>query len=445
MKIQFDTNWNEKQKKALWILLNQNNWVKSLWYWWGAWWWKSYLWVFWVWLMCFQYPWISTFFWRKELKNLKRTTLASYFKMLADYEIPEQYHWNFNSQDWVINFSNWSKIYLLDLSHQPSDPLYLRFGSLELTLWFIDESNEVNYSWIDILKTRVWRQRNKEYWIIPRILETFNPDKWHVYRRYYKPFKNNEEKDDTKFITSLATDNKYLDESYIESLRNAEPVTRERLLYWNFEYDDSPWRIFDFEAIQDMFTNNIDWWTKYITADIARKGKDLAVIYVWDWLKIVDKVVYKTCTLTELQDKIKQLCRIHAIWMRNVIVDEDWVWGWVVDSLKCKGFINNSKQIEFRWNKLNYQNLKTQCYFKLSEYVNLNKIAINDSIFNWDEKEKLIEELDIVVEIDLDKDWKKRIIQKDLIKEKLWRSPDYADALMFRMFFEIKPKAIIFG
>lgn len=445
MELSFNTNWNEKQKKALWVLLNQDNWIKSLWYWWGAWWGKSYIGVFWIWLMCFQYPGITGFFWRKELKNLKRTTLATYFKMLWDYEIPECYHWSLNTQDGVINFPNWSKIYLLDLSHQPSDPLYLRFGSLELTIWFIDESNEISYNCIDILKTRVWRQKNKEYGIIPRLLETFNPDKWHVYRRFYKPYKNDTQKEDTQFITALATDNKYLDESYIENLKNSEPVTRERLLYWNFDYDDTPWRLFDYEAIQDIFTNQVQNWIKYITWDIARRGKDLAVLYVWDWLKIIEKVVFETCSTVDIQNKIKELCMKYQIWMRNVIVDEDWVWWGVVDNLRCKGFVNNSKQIEFRGNKLNYQNLKTQCYFKLAEMVNNSLISIDTNVFTTDQKEMLIEELDIVVEKDLDKDWKKRIISKEEIKEKLWRSPDFSDAMMFRMYFELKPKQIIFA
>ncbi len=326
----------------------------------------------------------------------------------------------------------------------PSDPLYLRFGSLELTIWFIDESNEINYSCIDILKTRVWRQKNKEYSIIPRILETFNPDKGHIYRRFYKPFKEWTLWDKKLFIPALATDNNYLAEEYIESLRNSDKITRERLLYWNFDYDDTPWRLFNYEAILDLFTNQIEPGIKYISWDIARKGKDLAVIYVWDWLRVIEKVVYKTCTILELQNKIKELSLKYSIWMSRVIVDEDWVWGWVVDNLKCKWFINNSKAFELRTQNLNYQNLKTQCYFKLAELTNQSKIWIDD-IFTSDEKQRLIEELDIIVEIDLDKDWKKRIITKDEIKEKLWRSPDFADALMMRMYFELAPKQIYFS
>jgi hypothetical protein len=39
---------------------------------------------------------------------------------------------------------------------------------------------------------------------------------------------------------TLATDNKRLPKSYIEQLSKANEVTKQRLLYGNFDYDDSP-------------------------------------------------------------------------------------------------------------------------------------------------------------------------------------------------------------
>jgi len=158
-------------------------------------------------------------------------------------------------------------------------------------------------------------------------------------------------------------------------------------------------------------------------------------------LQIIEKKVFWICSLTDIEIYIKQKATQYSIWYRNIIVDEDWVgWG-VVDHLRCKWFVNNSRQLESKANKLNYQNLKTQCYFKLAELVNNDKIWI-DNIFSWEEIDNLTEELDIIVEKDLDKDWKKKIINKDEIKEKIWRSPDYSDAMMFRMFFEIQPNKV---
>ena len=85
--------------------------------------------------------------------------------------------------------------------------------------------------------------------------------------------------------------------------------------------------------------------------------------------------------------------------------------------------------------KRNFANLKTQCYFELARFVNDNKIRFDcqDSTV----KNALIEELDVVVQVDLDKDAKTKIISKEDVKNKLGRSPDYSDAMMFRMFFEL--------
>ncbi|HVI80408.1 MAG TPA: hypothetical protein VM715_20095, partial [Candidatus Acidoferrum sp.] len=48
------------------------------------------------------------------------------------------------------------------------------------------------------------------------------------------------------------------------------------------------------------------------------------------------------------------------------------------------------------------------------------------------------QELEHVKRRDPDKDGKLKVLQKDEIKELLGRSPDFADMLMMRMFFELQ-------
>ena len=111
---------------------------------------------------------------------------------------------------------------------------------------------------------------------------------------------------------------------------------------------------------------------------------------------------------------------------------EEGVGGGVKDGLSgCKGFVNGSKALKSE----NFQNLKTQCFFKLAEMVNTGKIAIKDT----SHKQAIIEELEIIKRDKIDKDTQKlAIIPKDTIKSLLGRSPDYADALMMRMWYEVK-------
>lgn len=257
---------------------------------------------------------------------------------------------------------------------------------------------------------------------------TCNPDKWHLYTNFIKPQKENTILQNRVFIQSLYTDNPYIDHAkYEKSLENAKQVVRERLLYGNREYDNTPWKMIEYEKILDIKTNVWLYWNKYITCDPARHWEDKAVIRVWDNLNVIDKAIYDYCDATVIEAKIKEFATRHTIPMSNCIVDEDWMWWPIVDHLHCKWFINNSKAL----NSENYRNLKTQCYFKLAEYINQGKI--------WDHTidDKLIQELDVLVQINQDKDWPLEIISKEDIKKKLWRSPDDMDSIMMRMWWEI--------
>ena len=105
--------------------------------------------------------------------------------------------------------------------------------------------------------------------------------------------------------------------------------------------------------------------------------------------------------------------------------------GGVKDFLRCKGFVNNARPIK----KENYQNLKTQCYYKLADKINKAQIGITCNDINI--KNFIIEELEQVRTKDADKDNKLQIIPKENVKSILGRSPDFADALCMRMFYEL--------
>ena len=404
----------------------------EIWYWWWAWWGKSYWWVFWVRSMCQKYPWTRRFFWRKELTVLRRTTLNTYFKFLADYQIPEVNRWGLNNQTNTIKFPNWSEILLLDLAWQPSDPLYTRFWSLELTGGFIDESNEIHNTCIDILKTRIGRQKNKEYWLKPKLLETFNPDKGHIYERYYKPYKSATLPEYRMFIPALATDNPHLDENYITQLQRADEITRQRLLLGNFDYDDTPGKLFRWDEISDLFTNNVEDWDYYISADIARLWDDKTVIVVWRWLKAVLIVSYNWLTTDQTVERIKELEQKYNVSRYKIVIDSDWVGGGVADQLRwCVNFLNNwtPKKTQI---PNSYANLKTQCYFELKQQMEKRTIRVEA---DGEVKESLQRELDNILVKDNLKEQKIRLESKEEMKKRLGNSPDYADAIMMRMYF----------
>jgi phage terminase large subunit len=139
----------------------------------------------------------------------------------------------------------------------------------------------------------------------------------------------------------------------------------------------------------------------------------------------------------EVAQLISDMMQEYNVSLSNVIVDEDGVGGGVVDKLMCRGFINNSKAIPSGKDNTNYSNLKTQCYFLLSEIVNKGELYVDEQ--NPMIRSEIIAELELVRSEDSTSEGKKRIMTKDEIKEILGRSPDYADALMLRCWFSIRP------
>jgi phage terminase large subunit len=401
---------------------------------------KSYLGCFWILKQAIDYPGTSWLIGRRELTNLKKTTLLSLFKLMNDMGINSEKIMSINQQTNTIQLFNKSMIFLMDTAKNPSDPLYTRFGGLELTGAFIDESNETEEPAIEIIKTRIGRMRNKEYKLIPKLLETFNPAKNHVYYRYYMPYRDKELPDHKTFIKSLVTDNPYQDPAYIEQLKKAEKVTRERLLYGNFEYDDDPTKLFEYDAIVDLFTNEAQRGEKYCTVDVAGRGRDRTVLMNWDGLFVTKIKTMNNISTQELDEYLKK----HQIPRSRCLIDEDGVgFGLVKDTPGVKGFVNNSRPIQKKKESEkeqtlhNYANLKAQCWFLLANYVNSGLIGIYNSV-DVQDKKMLIEDLEQIKEKDPGRDRPLRVLTKEDIKEILGRSTDLGDTFMMRMFFEIK-------
>ena len=135
--------------------------------------------------------------------------------------------------------------------------------------------------------------------------------------------------------------------------------------------------------------------------------------------------------VNDVVTQVKEMQQANEVPLRNIIVDSDGVGGGVRDYLRCKDFTNNARALKNE----NYQNLKTQCYYKLADLVNKAQIGINCTDVNI--KENIIQELEQVRMKDADKDNKLQIITKETVKDIIGRSPDYSDAMAMRMYYEI--------
>ena len=203
------------------------------------------------------------------------------------------------------------------------------------------------------------------------------------------------------------------------------------------EASESKGQLISNESIKKLFSNtHIKEGKKYISADIARLGKDKTVVYVWDGFRVVEIVKKNVSRVNESVDIIKELQKKYNVNTSRIVVDEDGVGGGVVDYLKCVGFVNNSQPIKVDGVKLNFSNLKSQCYYQMAEAINRNEVYVN---CDEEIERKLTEELEFVrlpKEIDTSKI---SLLSKDEIKKQIGRSPDYSDALMMRFYFELNP------
>jgi hypothetical protein len=401
---------------------------------------KSALGILWLIEQCQLYPGSRWLMGRSKLKALKETTLNTFFEQTTLLGITTQF--NYNAQSGVIYWNNGSEILLKDLYLYPSDPNFDSLGSLEITGAFIDECNQITYKAWQVVKSRI-RYKIKQFGITPKMLGTCNPAKNWVYSQFYLKDKNCTLDKDKKFIQALPTDNPHLPKSYLESLLSLDENSKQRLYYGNWEYDNDPAKLIDYEKIQNIFTNDfVPSGEAFISADIARFGSDKMVINVWKGFRVVEIFTLAKSSITETAQAIKDLALKHSVPLNNIIADEDGVGGGVVDILRCKGFVNNSKAMLVENQVVQYQNLKTQCYFKLAEMIQNGEIYVDCKDGNV--IDELSKELEQVKRDKIDSDGKLRILPKEKVKELIGRSPDYSDALMMRMYFCFKQDFFFF-
>lgn len=407
---------------------------------------KSLLGCFWLVLNCMKYPGSRWLMGRAELKRLKQSTLKTLFEILSKiFKFKKDIDYKYNAMEGSIIFPKYknSEIILQDMKQQPSDPDFDTLGSTEYTGAFLDEISEIPLKAKQILLTRL-RYKIDEFGIIGKMLYCTNPCKHWAYYDFYKPSLNNSLSETKIFIQALATDNPHIPKSYIESLKRADQQTKERLLLGNWEYDDDPSKLFEYDSIIDLFTNNAERGNKYLIVDVAGSGKDKTVLTYWDGF-----FIYKIHVCENISsDELDKILLNEKIPRSRCAIDEDGVGYGLVRNLKgVKGFVNNSRAIKPKLitsdneNQYNYKNLKAQCWFELSNKINSGKIGIYRDI-KTEHKEKIIEDLEQIRQKSMDKDTTLQIETKEEIKERLGRSTDYGDAIMMRMVFELAPRVI---
>lgn len=401
------------------------------------------------------YPETHYFIARQELTDLRKYTIPTIYEVFKNWGIKLDDYATFDGQYNVFTLYNGSKVFLIACKEQPSDPLFERFGSMQMTRGWIEEAGEVSEAAKSNLWLSIGRWKNDIYKLKKKLLITANPKKGWMKQEFVDRFLHNELPPSHQYIQAFATDNLYLPKDYIATLRNEkDAVRRQRLFEGRWDYDEDQDSLVSYDHLSDTFSNTIvKDGNKYLIVDVARFGKDTTTFNYWNGLELYKIEQFSKQDTQNTIQKAKDATSVEQISWSHVLIDEDGIGGAVVDGMPgVKGFIANSTPLPTRTEikskvklfndfvpKTNFKNLKAQCAFKLAELITEHKIAFAVPEY----RNVLLEELTALLrQKNVDSDGKLQIKPKDEVKEELGRSPDVGDAVIMRMWFELKEDAL---
>lgn len=407
---------------------------------------KSYLGSAFLISFCLAFPGSRGLMGRSVLKQLKQSTLLTFFEVCKDWGLEKDKDYHYDGMAGVITFlQNNSQVYLKDLSFNPSDPEFDSIGSTEYSFAFVDEATQISEKAYNVVKSRI-RYKLDEFGILPKFLMCSNPGKNFLYFNFYKPSTEGTLEEHKAFVPALPGDNPHLPASYVTILKTLDRVTKDRLLFGNWEYSSDDNNLINYDSLLDLFTNSIEETDeKWCVVDVARFGSDKTVISLWKGLDWYSIQVLDHKDLETVETEIKNVLRDEMIPYSHCVIDEDGIGGGVLDHIKgAKGFVAQKTPFVNRitGQEENYKNLKAQCAYRLSEFINTHQISIS-----WIEEKyrnEFIEEAEQLKRTNVDKDGKLEIEPKSKMKELIKRSPDLLDTAIMRMYFELqKPTNIV--
>lgn len=305
---------------------------------------------------------------RESLTTLKETTLISFFKVCKIQGLQANIHYKYydNPKNY-ISFPNGSIILLKDLAYYPADPDFDELGSLEITGAFIDEAPQVKVKAKNIVKSRM-RHMITHYGLKPKALYGCNPSKGWLYTEFYKPSKDNTLPEDKKFVQAFVTDNPDIDESYRNNLLKLPQNLKERLLFGNWEYDDDPTVLCDYDAICDCFTNkHVSGGEKAISADLAMQGRDRFVAGSWEGLRCSIDIDKPKATGKSIETDLKNLMNSKRVGHSQTVADSDGLGAYLESYLTgIKEFHGGATPHD----KDEYANMKSECGYLLASFIN---------------------------------------------------------------------------
>ena len=173
----------------------------------------------------------------------------------------------------------------------------------------------------------------------------------------------------------------------------------------------------------------------YISADIAFTS-DRCVILVWQGHTITHiKVMNKDDNVEQV---IQKMAEDHKVPAKNIAYDSDGVGKYLMNYLKAaRPIVNNARPFRDE----NYKNLKHQLYFALAKKISDGGLHVATHQY----RSEIEEELAVIRHKPRDTtDGKIETNSKADVKRLIGRSPDFADAMAYRMVFDFTNSRYVF-
>lgn len=285
---------------------------------------------------CIDFPGVREGIGRKDLSQLKKTTLTTLLgKVHGIYGISQS---DFRiKQDGTIQYTNGSEIIPVELDYYPSDPDFNRLGSLEISDMLIDEAGELVEQSYNAIRSRVGRWMNDKYGFTGKVFATCNPSLTFIRQYFYDPYDkmgggryqrwqmgNTVVNGKTipayrAFIRSSVYDNPFIESAYIERLKSLPDKERKRLLDGNWNYADDESSLFQ-STLMDKATayelpEHSEKFEKYIGVDVSDKGcfDDETEILTENGWKLFEDLTMEDKLLVRGEDGISKYDKILQI------------------------------------------------------------------------------------------------------------------------------------
>ena len=401
---------------------------------------KSYLGCLWIVQQATMYPntrWVIA---RELSVRLMETTYLTLLDVLRNHDMKVGVHYEYKRQENLLEFRNGSTIMFKALPRIPSDPEYDYLGSLEITGAFIDEAQEVEKKAKDVLLSRI-RYNLGVNGLKPKLLLTCNPSKGYLYNEFYQPWKNGTLPSNKKFLPALVTDNPYIEESYVEQLKSIEDESiKQRLLYGNWDYETADNQLVTMNWLNNCLVDDTEIGDeaierRYGAVDVAREGSDSTVcsLFINDTLVELKRIAVPITDNTDISgriaDEIIRFYTANEVGFDNIYIDAVGVGGGVIDSLRSKGYFAKSYKggelAKSRNEFTSYSNLRSYSYWQVRLAIQKRELKISRQCSNLDELFRELTATEYLID-----DKVVKLVEKEKIKRKLGRSPDFADAMV---------------